>query len=83
MIQQTKLAQGATDKHISDLVSAVSELFSSPHVTTCNRPQTLRLPQVNVEGVNFDWKERSIKMVLKWCLRIIYHRKWKEGRRSK
>ena len=50
-ITQNKLAQGATDKQIQDLTSAVSELTQSSHsgsTHSTERPQTLRLPQVDL-----------------------------------
>ena len=50
-ITQNKLAQGATDKQIQNLTSAVSELTQSSHsgsTHSTERPQTLRLPQVNL-----------------------------------
>ena len=50
-ITQNKLAQGATDKQIQDLRSAVNELTQSSHsgsTHSTERPQTLRLPQVNL-----------------------------------
>ena len=48
-ITQSKLNQGATDKQIHDLTKAVSDLTNaSPAVSATERPQTLRLPQVNL-----------------------------------
>ena len=48
-LTQSKLAQGATDKQIQDLTHVVSELTSSSsHISTTDRPHTLRLPQVNL-----------------------------------
>ena len=46
-ITQNKLAQGATDKQIQDLTSAVSELTQSSHsgsTHSMERPHTLHLP---------------------------------------
>ena len=48
-ITRSKLNLGATDKQIHNLTKAVSDLTNaSPAVSATERPQPLRLPQVNL-----------------------------------
>ena len=53
-ITQSKLNQGATDQQIQDLTKVVNDLAntSSAASTTTERPQILRLPQVNLPSFN-------------------------------